>query len=278
MERSLVLATKGIRYGQAMLLLTIGAFIILCNWCFAYQGVVPGIVMTLGLVILIYILTSATHLDQRIVDCAESMAIIPLWLHIVFLSSCLFFFLNQQYFPLIAYSIILVLCLRHIYEKKMSLREVVGLRIGKLLKHSLLGLALAIPVGAVGCFLSFASTSVVPTLPTFEMKSLLINLVYMVLFVGLAEELLFRGLIQRGLMGVFGTKWGIFGAALLFAVAHLTQGLSLGLGFIFVMGMVLGYIYYKTKSLVAPVVLHGMGNVMLVSVMPYIFYGSLGGI
>ena len=93
----------------------------------------------------------------------------------------------------------------------------------------------------------------------------------MFLFVGLAEELLFRGLIQRDLAGAFGWKWGLFGAAALFSVMHLTWRSIPELGFVFIAGLILGALYLKTKNLTAPIVVHGANNVMLVAILPYIF-------
>jgi membrane protease YdiL (CAAX protease family) len=87
----------------------------------------------------------------------------------------------------------------------------------------------------------------------------------------LAEELLFRGLIQRDLAVAFGWKWALFGATALFTVMHLTWRSIPELGFVFLAGLVLGGLYLRTKSLVAPIVAHGMNNVMLVAIMPYIF-------
>jgi hypothetical protein len=93
----------------------------------------------------------------------------------------------------------------------------------------------------------------------------------MVGFVGLGEELLFRGLVQRDLTKALGWKWGVILASLMFAVMHLTWRSVPELMFVFFAGLVLGYLYYRTKSLVMPIVTHGIGNVMLVSVMPYLF-------
>ena len=92
----------------------------------------------------------------------------------------------------------------------------------------------------------------------------------MLLFVGLGEELLFRGLIQLDLERIFGWKWGLVGASILFAVMHLTWRSLPELGFVFLASLVLGYIYWKTKSLLAPIVLHGVNNTMLVAIMPYL--------
>ena len=95
-------------------------------------------------------------------------------------------------------------------------------------------------------------------------------MVYMFLFVGIGEELLFRALIQRDLIGAFGWKWGLVGASLMFAIMHLTWRSIPELGFVFIAGLILGFLYWKTKSLVAPIVAHGANNVILVAVLPYL--------
>ena len=92
----------------------------------------------------------------------------------------------------------------------------------------------------------------------------------MLVFVGVGEELLFRGLIQTDLTKAFGWKWGLIGATFIFMVMHLTWRSVPELGFTFIAGLLLGYIYYRTRSLVAPIVMHGVGNVTLVAVMPYL--------
>ena len=106
--------------------------------------------------------------------------------------------------------------------------------------------------------------------PSFEIKYLLRDLVYMVAFVGLGEELLFRGLVQRDMMKLLGTKWGLLGASLMFMVMHLTWRSIPELGFTFLVGMLLGYLYYRTGSLTAPIIAHGVSNTILVAVLPYV--------
>jgi len=110
-----------------------------------------------------------------------------------------------------------------------------------------------------------------PAFPSFEVKYLFRDMVYMLFFVGIAEELLFRGLIQQDLMRAFGWKWALLGASALFAIMHLTWRSIPELGFVFLAGLILGGLYLKTKSLVAPIVAHGINNVILVSILPYIF-------
>jgi len=260
-----LLERKELTHWQAMLIIAIVIAIAACEYVFAYQNVAWGIVIALALAIGIYLMLSILRLDQRITNCGESLALIPLY--ILFTSSLPWFFINQQYLLPAVYSCILGLCLWHVYQKNLSLKGIFGLSQGKLLKYSLVGLAVGIPLGIGEYFILYPA----PAFPSFEVKYLFRDMVYMFCFVGIAEELLFRGLIQRDLAGAFGWKWGLFGASVLFAVMHLTWRSVPELGFVFLAGLILGALYLKTKSLVAPIVAHGINNVILVSVLPYIF-------
>ena len=249
---------------QVTFLVTIGLAIVLCEWVFAYQNVAYGIAIALGLVILIYVMLSSIHFEQRLTNCFESLALIPLY--ILFTSSLPWFFLNQQYLLPAVYSCIIGLTLWHVYQKHLSLKQIFGLSKEHLLKYLLIGLAIGAPLGTV----EYLILQPTPTFPTFEVRYLFRDIAYMLLFVGLGEELLFRGLIQQDLSGAFGWKWGLVGASLLFAIMHLTWRSIPELGFVFLAGLILGFLYWKTKSLVAPIVAHAVNNVILVAVLPYI--------
>ena len=248
---------------QWLFILAILAVITTTEWVFAYKDVAYGIGLALLLAIGIYITISVIRLSQPITDCAESLALIPLY--ILFTSSLPWFFINQQYLLPAVYSTILALCLWHIYQKKLNFSEL-GFKRDKWLKYLLVGVAMGIPVGVMEYFIIYPA----PAFPAFEFKYLLRDLVYMVCFVALGEELLFRGLVQRDLIKALGWKQGIILTSLLFAVMHLTWRSIPELVFVFFVGLLLGYVYYKTKSLVAPIVMHGIGNVFLVAVMPYL--------
>jgi len=256
---------RGLSHWQALFIIGIGVIITACEYVFAYQNVAIGIVIALALTIAIYLTLSILHLDQRIINCGESLALIPLY--ILFTSSLPWFFINQHYLLPAVYSCILGLCLWHIYQKKLSLREIFNYSREKLLKYSLIGLVIGALLGTVEYFILRPA----PAFPSFEVKYLLRDMVYMLFFVGIAEELLFRGLIQRDLMRAFGWKWALLAASVLFAVMHLTWRSIPELGFVFLAGLILGGLYLKTKSLVAPIIAHGVNNVILVSVLPYIF-------
>ncbi|MBA7709571.1 hypothetical protein ES703_118492 [subsurface metagenome] len=203
-------------------------------------------------------------MSQPITDCAGSLALIPLY--ILFTSSLPWFFVNQQYLLPAVYSIILALALLHIYQNKLSLKSIFGFRKEKLLLYTLACLAIGAALGTI----EYSILRPAPAFPTFEVKYLLRDMIYMFLFVGLGEELLFRGLLQIDLMKVFGVKGGLILASLMFAIMHLTWRSIPELGFVFIAGLILGFLYWKTKNLVLPTIVHGANNVMLVAVLPYI--------
>ncbi|WP_276259550.1 CPBP family intramembrane glutamic endopeptidase [Haloglomus litoreum] len=91
-----------------------------------------------------------------------------------------------------------------------------------------------------------------------------------ILVVGPAEELLFRGTIQKYLRERFAATGAILGAGLLFAVVHVptlvvTSGPSaaLSLGVILLVGLSFGWLYERTGSLVAAMVAHGGYNALI---------------
>jgi len=249
---------------QQLLILAIITAITGCEYLFVYKDVSYGIGLALLLALGIYATISIVRLNQPVTDCAGSLALIPLY--ILFTSSLPWFFINQQYLLPAVYSIVLALALWHIYQNKLSLKALFGFRKETVLRYSLVGLAAGIVLGTGEYFVLRPA----PAFPTFEVQYLLRDMIYMLLFVGLGEELLFRGLLQSDLMKVFGGKGGLILASLIFMVMHLTWRSVPELVFVFISSLILGAAYWKTKSLVFPIVAHGINNVILVAVLPYI--------
>jgi uncharacterized protein len=245
---------------------TVFIFCAICavEYIFAYQNVAYGIGMGLGLVILIYVALSLLRFAGGIIDCIESLALIPLY--ILFTSSLPWFFINQEFLLPAVYSCILALCFWHIYRNEINFKKLLNFKAKKLPEYLLITLAMGIATGTV----EYLILRPAPAAPGFEIRYLLRDIVYMVFFVGLAEELLFRGLIQQSFTEVFGWKWAIFGASAMFAAMHMTWRSVPELGFVFAAGLIMGALYIRTKGLVAPILFHAANNVALVAVMPYL--------
>lgn len=82
----------------------------------------------------------------------------------------------------------------------------------------------------------------------------------------LAEEVLFRGFIFAGLVPRLGVNWAIITSALLFSIFHLTPGLLVP---VFITGIILAWLYYRTGSLWANVAVHAGQNAVALLVTIY---------
>jgi membrane protease YdiL (CAAX protease family) len=247
----------------ALLVTFICLGITFCEWVFAYQDVAYGIILALLLALVIYVILPVIKAGPVFNDVAESLALIPLY--ILLTSSLPWFFLSQELLLPAVYSAILALCGWHIYRKNIGLRQI-GFHRDRWLRYVLIGILVGIPLGVSEYFI----ITPVAAFPSFEIKYLFRDLAYMTFFVGLGEELLFRGLVQRDMMNLMGWKWGLIGASLMFGVMHLTWRSIPELLFTSLAGFLFGYLYYRTRSLVAPIIAHGVGNTILVAVMPYL--------
>jgi membrane protease YdiL (CAAX protease family) len=256
---------KGTSVLQGLFIAVIGLAISACEYVFAYYNVAYGIIIALVLSLAIFIIISVVRLIPPITATAESLAIIPLY--ILFTSSLPWFFINQQALLPAVYTCILGLCAWHIYHHNVNVKSLFGFRKNKLFIKITIGSAMGLVLGTI----EYLILKPAPTFPTFQVLYLLRDIVYMLVFVALAEEVLFRGLIQRDLGSAFGWKWGLFGSAALFGVMHLTWRSIPELGFVFFAGLVLGFVYWKTRELTIPVIIHAMNNVMLVAIAPYVF-------
>jgi uncharacterized protein len=250
---------------QVLFIILTMAGITLAQYIYAYQTVSYGIAISIVLVITIYVLASVLRLDARITRSIESIALIPLY---VIFTSCLpWFFISQQFLLPAVYACILGLCIWHIYRNGLSLTGLLNFDRRKLLKYCIIALVIGIPTGTI----EYLILRPAPAAPAFSTVYFLRDVVYMLLFVGFGEELLFRGLIQKDLIATFGWRWGLLGTAFLFAIMHMTWRSVPELFFVFGAALILGGLYIRTKSLIAPILFHAVNNIMLASVAPYLF-------
>jgi membrane protease YdiL (CAAX protease family) len=95
-------------------------------------------------------------------------------------------------------------------------------------------------------------------------------LFYQFMYVGAAEEIFFRGYVQNNILKTTGTtvheqrrrlQWAsIIISAGIFAVAHIiVQGEIVSVLTLFP-GLVLGWLFIRTRSLLAPILFHGLAN------------------
>ena len=83
----------------------------------------------------------------------------------------------------------------------------------------------------------------------------------------LTEELFFRGFIFAGLIPRLGVGWAMVASAAIFSVFHLSLGVLLP---IFITGLALAWLYWRTGSLWPSIAAHAGQNALVVTVHTYL--------
>jgi uncharacterized protein len=90
----------------------------------------------------------------------------------------------------------------------------------------------------------------------------IINLIIMSLLAAVGEEIFFRGILMRVLSKWFGNVHvGIFFSAVVFTIIHFQPYKFLPM---LAFGLFLGYLYYRTRSLWLPIIVHAINNAIVV--------------
>jgi uncharacterized protein len=108
-----------------------------------------------------------------------------------------------------------------------------------------------------------------PLVSTFEWSDLLWPALILLVATGLLEELIFRGLLQRAAIDFLGI-WGIGFVAILFAVLHTGYRSLLDVLFVGAVGLFFGWVVHRTRSLLGVTLAHGLTNIILLLVMPFV--------
>lgn len=84
----------------------------------------------------------------------------------------------------------------------------------------------------------------------------------MVIITPIIEEILYRGIILNLLLKKYSVIISLILSSLIFAFIHLN---FIGIGYLFLYGLLFGFAYYKTKSLFTSILLHFLINLMAVT-------------
>ena len=108
-----------------------------------------------------------------------------------------------------------------------------------------------------------------PVLP--KGQPLFLWMLYQLLYIAVAEEVFFRAYVHKNLLVLLtsassdsrsGKQWlSIFLSAACFAIAHIVISGQLIAAVTFVPGIVLGWLFIRTKCLLAPILFHGLANI-----------------
>ena len=98
-----------------------------------------------------------------------------------------------------------------------------------------------------------------------QMKDHVLGVVSIALIAPIVEEMLFRGAIEGHLLRVWkNPSAAIFASALIFGIIHLNPA---QIPYAFVLGLLLGWLYWRTRSLLPCILLHLINNGLSVILM-----------
>jgi membrane protease YdiL (CAAX protease family) len=140
----------------------------------------------------------------------------------------------------------------------------VGLLLGKMPVQLLVGL-IGIPLGIIEYFILKPE----PLVPEFSLEAMVLPALVLIVFTGVLEEVLFRGLIQQIGIACYG-RFGITYTGLLFAVLHVGYGSFADVIFVLVVALLFGMITHRTESLLGVSIAHGVTNIGLLLVFPHL--------
>ncbi len=175
-----------------------------------------------------------------------------------------FFTATLLWYPLV-YGVLFFPIYSIIKNQQISLKE-----IGLDLKHLHLYLPAALLIGAAAAQLERSILDPRPLIENINISNLLLISIVMFVFVGGVEELIFRSILQTRLEKAMGANSGVILSGILFGIMHSSYGILNEVLFAGIFGIVLGYIFQRTRSFPFILAVHGTANVLLFGVLPYI--------
>ena len=202
--------------------------------------------------------------DQNVQRLLLSLAIIPL-IRIISLSIPLVDIPQVWWYPIIYVPLLLA---------TMQVTRILGYRFGQIglnfrrWRFQLLVALSGLVIGMVEYFIlsgEAEATSLVLG------KTWLLSAFMLLVYTGFVEEFIFRGVLQRSAGDVFGSWRGIVYVSFLFAIVHVIHYSVLDIIFVFVVAVFFGWVVKKTGSLLGVTLSHGLANIALFLVVPYLF-------
>ena len=257
-RRSLVRSSKVEAISLIIYFIAIAAAEIAVTYINMQAGLVLEFIILFALLI-----HSSVHESYNFSTLLRSMMALPM-IRIIGLSIPLMQIQPLYWFPII--SIPLFAASFTLVRAQKLTRKKIGLVLGNIPLQLTVALS-----GVVFGFTEYMILKPAPLISTFSMETVLFGAVILLVSTGFAEELLFRGILQKNAENVFGKVYGLLYASVLFTALHVGWQSGLDLIFVFSVAMFYGYAFQKTRSLLGVTLSHGISNSFLFLIMPFIF-------
>jgi membrane protease YdiL (CAAX protease family) len=190
--------------------------------------------------------------------------LLPLQMRIINLAMPQFFTITLLWYPLV-YGVMYISIYYITRHQNITSKE-----IGINFEHWHIYLPAALLIGAAMAMLEFQILHPTPLILDIKLLNLLLISMVMFVFVGAVEELIFRSILLTRLEKMFGMSKSLILSSLLFGIMHSGYGLITEVFFATFFGVVLGFIFQRTRSFPFILLIHGTANVFLYGVLPII--------
>ncbi len=129
-----------------------------------------------------------------------------------------------------------------------------------------LAILLGIGLGVIEYNILFPG-ALIPSLTSGEIIKLSIVMFF---FIGIVEELIFRSILQQRLEEKIGLTGGLIATSIIFGAMHSGYSNYYEVLFASLAGLAIGFGFQRTRSLPFAVIAHGVNNVILFGVLPFI--------
>ena len=227
-----------------------------------YVNMQMGLILEM-VILFALLIHSSLHESYNFSTLLRSMMALPM-IRIIGLSIPIMQIQPLYWFPIIAIPLFAA-SFTLIRAQKLT-RKKIGLVLGNI--------PLQLTIALSGVLLGFTEYLILkpaPLISTLSVETVLFGAVILTISTGFAEELLFRGILQKNAENVFGKVFGLLYASILFTALHVGWQSGLDLAFVFSVALFYGYAFQKTRSLLGVTLSHGISNSFLFLIMPFIF-------
>ncbi|MCD5426006.1 MAG: CPBP family intramembrane metalloprotease [Methanosarcinaceae archaeon] len=127
----------------------------------------------------------------------------------------------------------------------------------------------AIPIGMGLAWIGYHVIHPAYMIPDIRVPNLIIMAIIMIMFAGMAESLIFWSILQTRFEKVIGPLQGVLATSVLFGIMHSGHGNIYVIAFACFVGLIMGYIFHKTRSLPFIVSIFCINNIFLYGLFPH---------
>lgn len=192
--------------------------------------------------------------------------ILILMLRIVNMATPIFFIPTIFWIPII-YGIMFMPIYMVIKHQNFTLQEI-GLQFDESKIYYASYVLRALFVGYVLALIEFYVIRPESMINDLSLPNLIVIFLIMFFFVATVEELLFRSILQTRLEQSLGSRNGLLITSILFGIMHSGYGTVYEIFFAGVAGLIIGYLFQKTRNLPFVIMIHGTINVFVFGILP----------